>query len=126
MWAGHQQRARTSFLQAADTAKALGDDARFARAALGFGGQLADFGLVNEQLIDLLEEALEVLDGGSPTLRARVLGRLAAALYWVDPERQPEVADRRAALSAEAVKLARAAGDPHALAAALHGRWYAT
>ena len=126
MWAGHQQQARTSFLQAADTAKALGDDARFARAALGFGGQLADFGLVNEQLIGLLEEALEVLDGGPPALRARVLGRLAAALYWVDPERQPEVADRRAALSAEAVKLARAAGDPHALAAALHGRWYAT
>src|SRR4029453_16905909 len=126
MWPGPQQRARTSFLQAADTAKALGDDARFARAALGFGGQLADFGLVNEQLIGLLEEALEGLDGGAPAMRARVLGRLAAALYWVDPERQPEVADRRAALSAEAVKLARAAGDPHALAAALHGRWYAT
>ena len=126
MWAGHQQQARTSFLQAADTAKALGDDVRFARAALGFGGQLADFGLVNEQLIDLLEEALEVLDGGPPALRARVLGRLAAALYWVDPDRQPEVADRRAALSAEAVRLARTAGDPHALAAALHGRWYAT
>jgi DNA-binding SARP family transcriptional activator len=126
MWAGSPQLARASFLQAADTAKALGDDVRFARAALGFGGQLADFGLVNEQLIDLLEEALEVLDGGSPTLRARVLGRLAAALYWVDPEQRPEVADERAALSAEAVRLAREAGEPHALAAALHGRWYAT
>jgi DNA-binding SARP family transcriptional activator len=126
MWAGSQQRARATFLQAADTAKALGDNDLFARAALGFGGQLADFGLVNEQLIELLEEATEALDPAALGQRARVLGRLAAALYWVDPEQQPEVVDRRATLSAEAVRLAREADEPHALAAALHGRWYAT
>ena len=117
---------RATSPQAADTAKALEDDVRFAGAALGFGDQLADFGLVNEQLIELLEEATEALDAGALGLRARVLGRLAAALYWVDPERQPEVVDRRASLSADAVRLAREADDPQALAAALHGRWYAT
>lgn len=126
MRAASGQRARSTFMQAADTAKALGDQARFAQAALGFAGQLADFGLVSEPLIELLEEALQILDEDALALRARVLGRLADALYWVDPERRPGVAEERARLSAEGVRLARQAGDPDALAAALHGRWYAT
>ena len=126
MKAASGQRARSTFMQAADTAKALGDQARFARAALGFGGPLADFGLVNEPLIELLEEALGTLDEEELALRARVLGRLADALYWVDPERRPGVAEERARLSAEGVRLARQAASPDALAAALHGRWYAT
>jgi DNA-binding SARP family transcriptional activator len=126
MKAASGQRARSTFMQAADTAKALGDQTRFARAALGFGGPLADFGLVNEPLIALLEEALGILNEDELALRARVLGRLADALYWVDPERRPGVAEERARLSAEGVRLARRAGDPDALAAALHGRWYAT
>ena len=126
MRAASGQRARSTFMQAADTAKALGDQARFAQAALGFAGQLADFGLVSEPLIELLEEALDTLDEDALALRARVLGRLADALYWVDPERRPGVTEERARLSAEGVRLARRAGDPDALAAALHGRWYAT
>ena len=89
MKAASGRRARSTFMQAADTAKALGDQARFARAALGFGGPLADFGLVNEPLIELLEEALGTLDDAELARRARVLGRLADALYWVDPERRP-------------------------------------
>ncbi len=124
--AGGAQRARATFLQAADTAKALADHARFARAALGFGDQLSDFGLVNQQLIELLEEALDGLGEHAPALRARVLARLAEALYWVDPAARPGVVERRAALSADAVRLARRAGDPDALAAALHGQCYAT
>jgi DNA-binding SARP family transcriptional activator len=126
MKAAQGQRARNTFMQAADTAKALGDQERFAQAALGFGGQLADFGLVNEQLIELLEEALATLDEEALALRARLLGRLAEALYWVDPEQRPGVEEERAMLSAEGVRLARQADSPDALATALHGRWYAT
>jgi DNA-binding SARP family transcriptional activator len=126
MRAASGQRARSTFMQAADTAKALGDQARFAQAALGFAGQLADFGLVSEPLIELLEEALDTLDDDALALRARVLGRLADALYWVDPEQRPGVTEERARLSAEGVRLARQADDPDALAAALRGRWYAT
>jgi DNA-binding SARP family transcriptional activator len=126
MKAGTSKLARATYLQAADTAKALGDNARFARAALGFGSHLSDFGLVNQQLIELLEEAAAQVGDDALALRARVLGRLAEALYWVDPAQRPGVADERAELSAEAVALARRADDPDALAVALHGRWYGT
>jgi DNA-binding SARP family transcriptional activator/tetratricopeptide (TPR) repeat protein len=123
MRAGDMQAARATWVQAADSAKALGDRELFARAALGYGGQQSDFGLVNQRLIELLEEALELLDADRPALRARVLARLGEALYWVEA---PGAAERRDALSAEAVRLARGSGDQGALAAALHGRWYAT
>jgi DNA-binding SARP family transcriptional activator len=126
MKAGRTQRARTTFLQAADTAKALGDSTRFARAVLGFGSQLADFGLVNEQLVELLEEALGQLDNEAPSVRARVLGRLAEALYWVNSVQHRDVVKQRARLSAEAVRLARMTREPDTLATALHARWYAT
>jgi hypothetical protein len=67
------------------------------------------------QLVPLLEEALSGLDD-EDELRPRLLARLAGA-FRDEPSR-----DRRAALSAEAVALARRAGNPSALAYALDGR----
>ena len=95
---------------------------QMARAALGFGGgQTFDIPpfTVDEQLVGLLEESLSMLgeeDGGS---RARVLGRLAVALYFTNDT------ERRAALGREAVEMATRVGDTGALAYALSARRFA-
>jgi hypothetical protein len=67
-------------------------------------------------VLDLLEEALRALGEEDCALRAMVLGRLAAELYYSD---EPT---RRAALSAQAVEMARRTGDRAALAYTLNAR----
>jgi hypothetical protein len=69
--------------------------------------------------IRLLEQGLAVLSEGDSSQRAQMLARLATELY---PTGQ---ADRRAALSEQAVGMARRLGDPEALLVALHGRHWA-
>jgi tetratricopeptide (TPR) repeat protein len=71
---------------------------------------------LDERAIALLEEALTALGDGEPVLRSQVLARLAVELYY-SPER-----DRSEALSSQAVAVARAAGEPRAVAAALNAR----
>ncbi len=105
--------ARPTFLAAAERA---GDAGRLAQAALGLGGHYAEAGVVDEQLIALLEQALAALDDGEGALRARLLARLADALMFAgQPERVIE-------LSGAAVEQARGSGDVEALAAALIAR----
>ncbi|HEX7454179.1 MAG TPA: hypothetical protein VF294_17925, partial [Polyangiaceae bacterium] len=88
--AGRLERGRELFRSAARIARAVGDRALLARAALGQGGEyvLAE---IRGELVDVLREALAAL--GEPRnveerrLRARVLARLAAALT---PSATPE------------------------------------
>src|SRR5881296_326685 len=125
--AGDGPAARETFRQAADLARRIGDAPLLARSALGFAGEGSRLlwvrsGVVDQPRIELLEEALDGLDGlggRDPVLRARLLARLAINLYWA-PE--PE---RVVALSEEAVRLARQLGDPRLLAAVLRARWIA-
>jgi len=108
--------ARPTFSAAADAARALGDPALLGRAALGYAGRWSQLGRVEEDVAALLQEALARLGGEDSPLRARLLARLALELYYAgDP-------DRRLALSAEAVALARRLGDPIALANCLDAR----
>ena len=110
---------RDTFTAAADCARALGDPALLGRAALGYAGPWSQLGRVEEDVAALLQEALGALGGEDTPLRARLLARLALELYYAgDP-------DRRLALSAEAVALARRLGDPMALATCLDARHYA-
>src|SRR5262249_16943007 len=106
--------AREVFLQAAAIARKLrtrGDSSRavafLARAAVGFGKVwfVTGTGMVDEQLVRLLEEARTAFDESDSPLRARVLARLAAELRWSAPREQ------RAALSQQAVAMARRLGD---------------
>ncbi len=113
--AGDRAGARAAFDEAGALAAAAGDPVLRARAALGAGGLGVHVGPCDEALVAALEGALDALGGADPSLRARLLGRLAIELYYPDPAR----ADR---LSAEAVAAARATGDPGALAAALNAR----
>jgi DNA-binding winged helix-turn-helix (wHTH) protein len=125
--AGQTSAAKETFAAAAAIARARAaqvgaqEVAPFlARAALGvatgFAGFSASGGMPDTFVLDLLQEALRAFGDREGPLRARVLGRLAVELYWsADPE-------RRAALSQQAVEMARRSGDRATLAYALNAR----
>jgi len=120
--AGEAARARETFFEAADLARRIGEAELRAHAALGFGGGLEASevsGHVDETSVRLLQEAIAALPTGDSALRARLLGRLAAATYWSAPLQQ------RDALSQEAIEMARRLGDPGVLVASLSSRRYA-
>lgn len=119
---GRRDLAATSFGSAAEIARAIGSARRLAVAALRFAGEPAPLaepsaaqGRTDPVLVAMLEAALDVLGDEDPRLRAELLGRLAAALYW-----QPETLERRRTLCDEALAIARASGEPIAVAVALH------
>ncbi|MEE9284704.1 MAG: adenylate/guanylate cyclase domain-containing protein, partial [Dehalococcoidia bacterium] len=117
--AGDTDRAKETFRRAAELARILKDPERLARAALGSGGPWGEAGVVDEPLVGLLEEAFGALGDGDSPLRARVLSRLAVALYWTDS------LERREQLSREAVEMARRIGDAEALGYTLFRRVFA-
>jgi DNA-binding SARP family transcriptional activator/tetratricopeptide (TPR) repeat protein len=108
--AGEGVNARANFEQAADLGERIGSGARVAEAALGYGADVLgglwwlSVGVTDDRMLDLLERALAMLppDGA---VRARVLAQRAMQLYWT-AERE-----RGVTLSAQAVEMARAAGD---------------
>jgi class 3 adenylate cyclase/tetratricopeptide (TPR) repeat protein len=113
--AGDLAAARASYEQAAAAAKRIGAAELLAQAALGLGVEFT-VGVVDDVEVRLLGEALTALGDVDSQLRARVLARLAKALLWTRQE------DHRAALSEQAVQVARRVGDPGTLAAVLHDR----
>ena len=109
-------RAQTTFLRAAEIARRIRDHALLADIAVAAVGSWSSG--YRPVLLPLLEEALERLDESDGPRRVRALSRIASELYFVDSEREGEMAR-------QAVVLARALGDPEALAhsqLALH-RW---
>jgi DNA-binding SARP family transcriptional activator len=109
--AGDVPAAREQFSEAA---RATGDPALLARAALGRSGLSVTVLGHDPETVALLERALAAVDDEG--LRARLLGRLAIELYHSPP------VERREELSAEAVGLARRASAPPALVDALSAR----
>lgn len=119
MRAGHLAAARASSLRAAAYAGDAGLDEIFARAALGFGWQF-EAGVVDDDRIAVLREALDRIGGEHQRLRAKLMARLAVALYFV-----PDSYETRAQLSAQAVEAARSCNDAATLAFALNARLFA-
>ncbi|MER8008803.1 hypothetical protein [Streptomyces sp. NPDC094149] len=120
--AGEREAARGALLRAAGMAREVGRPDLLARAALGLGTGPVGFevDLDDRPQVDLLTEARDALGtGSSPSagtftaLHAAVTARLSLAAGLV------ESPGRRLALAEEAVRTARAAGDPATLAAAL-------
>ena len=107
--------ARTAYAQAGELARRIGSPEALAQAGLGLGSEFTS-GVVDPVQVGLLEEALSALGKADSPLRARVLAGLARALVST-----PQV-ERRLALSADAVQMARRLGDPATLAAVLFGR----
>jgi hypothetical protein len=117
--AGAMEKARPTFLAAATAARALGAGELLARAALGLGHTGTESGAIDHTLVQLLEEALAATPAADAPLRAHLLGRLAEALYF-SPDRA-----RAAALSAEALAMARRLGRDDVLATTLIRRHFA-
>ena len=119
MKAGQTAQARDALVRAAALARALGDPARLARAALALAAPYAEAGFGDELRPKLLEEALGALPEEDSALRASVLARLAPELFWLhDFARADEV-------SAAAVEMSRRVGDVGVLVEALDCRHYA-
>jgi class 3 adenylate cyclase/tetratricopeptide (TPR) repeat protein len=104
---------RQTLLDAAGLAQELGDADRLCRAVLAnTRGTLSQFGAVDSERVQALEAAEQALPDDDPR-RAQVLALLAVELHFAG---NPA---RCRALAAEAIEIARAAGDPLALARTL-------
>ena len=81
--------AREAFRQAAKLARRHGWGHRLAEVALNLapGFFAIETGIFDLYLVELLREALSALDGNDESLRARLLSRLAFALYYRRPSR---------------------------------------
>ncbi|HEU4354502.1 MAG TPA: AAA family ATPase, partial [Actinomycetota bacterium] len=116
---GDYESSKTTFLSAATDARKLGDPERLALAALGFGEPQVESGVVDRQLLSLLQEASAGLGPEQDALRTRLLARHSLELTFSDES------ETREALSLEALELGRGLGEPGPLTSALRARWMA-
>lgn len=116
MKAGDRPRARATFKEAATIARRLGKPERLARVALGLGGANVEYAVVDNELIELFQEALALLPTEDSALRARLLARLTLEL------RIQEMRTGSTALGDAAVGMAQRLGDRSGLARALYAR----
>ena len=84
--AGMRDSARKAFRRAGEIAGRLDEPERLARVALEVapGFFAIETGVYDPLIVSLLEDALAALPLGDSVLRAKLLGRLAMALYWSD------------------------------------------
>jgi ActR/RegA family two-component response regulator/tetratricopeptide (TPR) repeat protein len=113
--AGDMEAAREVGRRALGLATDAGEPETIAAAALVFAGRLPGFGAIvcDDEVVAALEQALALLPGGAPALRAQVMARLAEELAY-SPRRGVE-----RALGQQAIELARRVDDPAVLAAVL-------
>lgn len=115
---GHLQQAQDVVGEALALARELGDPARLAEAASVWGGVTAwnwrPYGVVDEELVALLEELADQAGEDDPALRARLLGTLGVELAY-SRRREDGVA-----YALQAVDIARGTGDPVILGRALN------
>jgi DNA-binding SARP family transcriptional activator len=115
--AGDRAMAWETFREAAAIAARVGDSVSLARAAIGASSRyIQPPGVIDEELIALLEQALEMTEDEQSVVRIRLLARLCGALYY-SPGR-----DRMKDLSAEATALAVRLRTPEAGALAAAAR----
>jgi DNA-binding SARP family transcriptional activator/tetratricopeptide (TPR) repeat protein len=114
---GERPLAWATLREAATLAAELGDKGSLVRAAIGASRRYVQPpGVVDEELIALLEQAAEMTAAERTVTRVRLLARLCGALYFSDRR------DRMAALSAEATEIASEIQDPQAIALAAAAR----
>jgi tetratricopeptide (TPR) repeat protein len=119
--AGQLDNARQAYGQAAELAEKLGDAASLAHAALGYCGNRPEPApATTSPVVDLLQRALAAAGDEDSALRARLMGRLAAALTYADVEQ------RKPALARDALRMARRVADKAALADVLASAHRAT
>ncbi len=116
--AGERPLAWEPLRDAAAIAIRLGDGARLARAAIVASRRyVQEPGVVNEELIAMLDQALQMTSGERTLTRVILLGRMCGAVYYSPPLR-----GRMAELSDEASVIAGELDDPEAQAFAWAAR----
>lgn len=115
--AGETDRARAAFKEAAGLATELGSLERLEGAAIGYARRFVEEpGVIDQELIGLLEEALTAGEGGDSMTRVRLLRHLCGALYYAD------ASERIDELSRAALAMAERLAEPEALAYAYSAR----
>jgi len=116
--AGDTPASKHAFRRAFELADTERLPEKLAQAAFGYGGRILwEVSRDDRESLPLLEHALAALGEGDSPLRVRLLARLAAG-----PLRDSSFpAEKKAALSEEAVAMARRIGDPTTLVYALYG-----
>jgi tetratricopeptide (TPR) repeat protein len=110
---------RTTLLEAAALARRLQDGPRLVRAVLANSrGFVSASGVVDDERLHALEDALEAVGDGDRPDRALLLATLASELAFSPADRA-----RRVALSDDALALARRLDDPAALSRVLSLRF---
>jgi DNA-binding SARP family transcriptional activator/tetratricopeptide (TPR) repeat protein len=106
---GERPLAWPAYREAATLAERLGDSGRLARAAIGASrGYILQPGVVDTELIAMLERALELIGDEPSTVRVRLLSRLCGAVYYTGQQA------RMLALSEEAWAIATEIDDSEA------------
>jgi DNA-binding SARP family transcriptional activator len=115
--AGERPAAWAAFVRAAELAERVGDVEALTSAAIGASWRYTQPpGVVDEELIALLDRAVAATDGEVSFTRIQLLGRLCGALYYSPRRTEME------ALSHEATELAAQLDDPEATALAAAAR----
>jgi DNA-binding SARP family transcriptional activator/tetratricopeptide (TPR) repeat protein len=115
--AGERPTARAVFVEAAKLADTLSDADALTQAAIGASWRYTQPpGVVDVELIALLERGIAATDGQATVARVLLLARLCGAIYY-SPRRE-----EMAALSDEATALAEELDDPLATALAAAAR----
>jgi class 3 adenylate cyclase len=105
--------ARAAFEQAAESARRLDNTDALVGAAIGIA-LMSDAGRLDEELLSLLDEALERIGPERSARRAALLSAKSAELYWVAND-----VSASEALVDEAIEIAREVDSPSTLVAAL-------
>ena len=80
---GERVLALLAFAEAAELAESMGDNVSLARAAIGSSRRyIQQPGVVETEVIGLLERALAANQGQRSVIRVRLLARLCGALYY--------------------------------------------
>ncbi len=108
---GERVLANAAFREAAALAEELSDKAALARAAIGASQRYVQQpGVVDTEVIGMLQRAMELAAGEVSLDRVWLLSRLCGAIYY------SEERGRMAALAEEALELASRLGTPEAMA----------
>jgi tetratricopeptide (TPR) repeat protein len=113
---GDLARGKQEAAQAAELATRIGAHDLLAQAALVYGTEIIN-GLVDPKLVALLREALAHLERDDSSVRARLMARLAAALY---PPRSADDLPETISLIHASIAMARRLGDDRTLLYVLH------
>ncbi|TMG02036.1 MAG: hypothetical protein E6I03_07000, partial [Chloroflexi bacterium] len=111
MQSGDGEGSKQTYSRAAEIARRLGDRERFAQAALGFA-ELLPIGRVEQDKLEMLDEALARIGPEDSALRALLLAQRGISVYFRSQ-------DELRANCREAVEIARRVGDRTALTRSL-------